>query len=54
MVGFKGLIPRNESFSKDKKARVVASGRTMGKDLNVEQSVKGEPWGRSAPQVGSN
>lgn len=52
MVGFKGLIPHNESFSKDKKARVVASGRTMGKDLNVEQS--GEPWGRSAPQVGSN
>lgn len=31
MVDFKGLIQLNESFSEDEKARVVASGRIVGK-----------------------
>lgn len=52
MVDFKGLIQCNESFSKDEKARVVASGRIMDRDLNVEQYVKGEWWRRSAPPSG--
>jgi hypothetical protein len=50
MVDLKGLIQCNESLGKDEKAKVVAPGRIMGRDLNVEQYVKG----RSAPQVGSN
>lgn len=52
MVDFKGLIPCNESFSEDEKARVLASGRIMGRDLNVEQYVKGELRERSAPPSG--
>lgn len=52
MVDFKGLIQCNESFSKDEKVRVVASGRITGRDFNVEQYVKGEPQERSAPPSG--
>lgn len=48
MVGFKGLIQLNESFSEDEKARVVASGRIMDKDLDMEHRGRREVQWRSA------
>lgn len=50
MVDFKGLIQLNESFSEDEAARVVASGRITGKDLNAAHGWMGSSVEVSTPK----